>query len=287
MNGASQVTSAWLAINFPDLQGIQPLSRGGQKEVFSAKHNGNGEVVLKLMHPNSDVERTKRELLAVAKVRSPRVPVIFDQGSITTPVGDCFWFREQRVAGQSVRARLAGGAMSTAEVLRLGLHISEALLAAESVGIVHRDVKPDNIILDPHGAFWLIDFGLARHLGLESLTATANAFGHVTWGYAPLEQCRNLKQEIDSRADLFALGVTLYECATGANPFRVGAGNVLDILKRVEQGQLARLNLSFPSSSTFADLVSALTQKQRVHRPQSVKDAYDWIKDICAAEGVQ
>jgi serine/threonine protein kinase len=287
VNGASHVTAAWLAPQFPDLQNLQPLSQGGQKQVFSASHRTDGDVVFKLMHPSADIERTHRELLAVAQVQSPRVPKILGQGTIQTPLGQCFWFREQRIQGLTVRERLAQGLFDTAPLLRLALHISETLVAAEAVKIVHRDVKPENIIIDPAGNAWLIDFGLARHLGLASLTATANFFGNVTWGYAPLEQCRNIKQDIDARADLFALGVTLYECATGVNPFRAGAADALQILKRVETDMLPRLQLTFPSASDFADLIATLAQRQRVHRPQNAREAHEWIRDICNREHVQ
>ena len=288
MNGISQVTAAWLAGQFPDLQNIQPLSRGGQKLVFSAQHLHDGDVVLKLMHPNADIERTRREIIAVARVQSTRVPIILDQGTVLTPVGECFWFREQRIIGQTVRERLnRNGAFNIPDLLRLALHVSETLVAAEVVSIVHRDVKPDNLIIDLAGDYWLIDFGLARHLGLESLTATADAFGHVTWGYAPLEQCRNIKLQIDSRADLFALGVTLYECATGQNPFRVGARDVLEVLRRVESQNLPRLQLRFGSASEFSDLIATLTQRYRIHRPQSAREAHQWIREICEREGVR
>ena len=285
MNGNTQITIDWLAGQFPDLENIQS-SRGGQKLVFAAHHPDDGDVVLKLMHPTADIDRTTRELVAVANVQSARVPVIFDQGTVTTPVGDCFWFREQRIHGRTVRQCLENGPFDTRELLRLALHVSETLVAAEEVHIVHRDVKPENIIRDLVGDFWLIDFGLARHLGLDSLTATANFFGNVTWGYAPLEQCLNIKQQIDTRADLFALGVTLYECATGINPFRDGAHDALEILQRVEN-DYPRLQLSFPSASDFADLIAALTQRQRIHRPHNTREAHEWICEICRREQVQ
>lgn len=287
VSSTAQITATWLAKTFSDLLNIQPLSQGGQKQVFSARHPHDGDVVLKLMHPNADTERTTRELVAVARVKSTRVPAILDKGTVSTPIGDCFWFREQRIHGSTVREILATGPLRTSALLRLALHVSETLVAAEDVNIVHRDVKPDNIIRDLVGDYWLIDFGLARHLGLESLTATMNFFGHVTWGYAPLEQCRNIKQQIDARADLFALGVTLYECATGTNPFREGARSPLEVLQRVESGHMPRLQLSFPSASAFADLIASLTQRHRVHRPQSAREAYEWIKDICHMEGVK
>ena len=93
----------------------------------------------------------------------------------------------------------------------------------------------------------------------------------MTWGYAPLEQCKNIKHKIDARADLFALGMTLYECATGSNPFRAGARSVLEILQRVEVGILPLVNLSFSSASSFSDLIAALTQRQRIHRPRNAR----------------
>ena len=286
MNGNS-LPFDWLAGQFPDLQNIQPLSQGGQKQVFSAVHSHDGDVVLKLMHVTADQERTEREILAVKQLQCVRVPKILDQGTVQGPNGDRFWFREQRINGQTVRECLATGPFDTAALLRLALHVSEVLVAAEAVNIVHRDVKPENIIRDLNGNFWLIDFGLSRHLGLESLTATVNVFGHVTWGYAPLEQCQNIKQEIDARADLFSLGVTIYECATGTNPFREDARDVLEILKRVQNDTLPRLRLLFPSASDFADLVATFTQRRRIHRPINAKEAHDWIKDICDREEVQ
>lgn len=286
MNPRSQVPADGLAGLFPDLQDIQPLSQGGQKQVFSAIHPHDGHVVLKLMHPNADIQRTEREILAVGQVQSARVPRILDYGVVQTQIGSSFWFREQRIHGATVREKLQSGPFNIPLLLRLALQISEALAAAEVVQIVHRDVKPENLILDLNGDFWLIDFGLARHLGLDSLTATANVFGNVTWGYAPLEQCRNIKQEIDARADLFALGVTLYECATGINPYREDARDALEILQRVEKNSLPRLILAFHSAKEFSDLIAALTQRHRIHRPRTAMEAYEWIKEICDREGL-
>ena len=287
MNRNPALTAYWLTEQFPDLQNVQPLSEGGQKQVFSALHDRDGDVVLKLMHPTADIERTRRELMAVARVQSERVPVILEHGVVQTPVGERFWFREQRINGSTLRHRLITvGPFDAPDLLRLALHVSETLVASEAVDIVHRDVKPENIILDPAGNYWLIDFGLARHLGLDSLTATANMFGHVTWGYAPLEQCRNLKQDIDARADLFSLGVTLYESATGTNPLRDNARSVLEVLQRVEAGNFPRLQLSSLTTSDFSDLIAALTQRQRVHRPKTAFEAFEWIQDICRREGV-
>lgn len=287
MNGNPHITAAWLAKQFPDLQNIEPLSSGGQKQVFSAQHSNDGDVVFKLIHPGVDVERITRELVAVASIHSPRVPGILGQGIISTSIGDCFWLREQRIHGHTVRECLANGPLDTSDLLRLALHISEVLVSAEDINIVHRDVKPENIILDSSGDFWLLDFTIARHLTLDSLTATANVLGHVTWGYAPIEQCLNMKGQIDSRADLFAFGVTLYECSTGINPFSNGTRDLREILQRLQTVVLPPLQLTFSSASEFSDLITTLTQRNRVHRPQNAREAHNWIREICAREQVQ
>lgn len=281
----SQIDLGWLALQFPDLRDLQTLPVGGQKQVFSAKHAKDGDVVLKIMHPGSDPVRTEREIAAASKVRAPRMPAIFQHGQIRDKAGSYVWFREKRILGEPLNRRINTRLLTPPELLCLALHVAETLVAAEDVNIVHRDVKPANIIMDPSDGFWLIDFGFARHLDLDSITATAAPWGPGTIGYAPIEQCRNVKPEIDARADVFALGVTIYEAATGTNPHRDGARNDLERINRVAKVALPRLK--DPISSEFADLVTTLAQPNCVHRVQTAREAYEWIKDICDQEGVQ
>lgn len=277
---------AWLASQFPALSNLAFLSQGGQKIVLSADHPIDGPVVLKLINPTQDLEISNREILATTEVNSPRVPRVIERGLLPTPIGTCVWFREERVPGESVRQLLRAGPLPAREVLKLGLHVIETLASAEAAKIVHRDVKPDNIIRDPTGNYWLLDFGLARHLSLTSITATGLVFGKMTVGYAPPEQSRNVKGDIDCRADLFATGVTLCECAVGHNPFRTGARDELEILARVDTVPLPALVLPIAEDRSFTDLVGAMTQKRRDHRPRTVREALDWIVEICRANGV-
>lgn len=285
MPNHGQVDPSWLERQFPDLSDLQPLAAGGQKEVFAARHGTDGEVVIKLMHPGADPARTERELEAATRVQAPRVPRIFEHGRLAGNTGTIVWFREQRIPGQVLSARIKGATLSHQDLLRLALHVSETLVAAEAVSIVHRDVKPANIIMDPQGEFWLIDFGVARHLDLESLTATAAPGGCGTIGYAPAEQCRNDKPNIDARADLFALGVTLYEAATGRNPHVDGARDRFEVIRRASTQQLPRLGSPLPAD--FADLVATLSQPNLVHRCQTAQEAHEWIRELCNGEGVQ
>ena len=284
MDAGGGINVAWISQQFTALSSIHLLGRGGQKLVFGATHPAQGEVVLKVISPSQDIETTAREILAVSRVGSPRVPQILEQGQLATPIGTCIWLIERRVVGETARDLLAVGPFAPPDLVRLGFHVLEALVAAERVNIVHRDVKPDNILRDTVGDYWLIDFGIARHLDLQSLTATAAPFGKVTWGYSPPEQCRNIKPNIDARADLFALGVTLFECATGANPFRARASNHLEILRRVESMPLPRLVLNLRAADSFADLVVTLTQKRRDHRPGTAAEAFEWMTEVYNAE---
>jgi serine/threonine-protein kinase len=279
--------ATWLHNTFPSLSNFRLLGQGGQKVVYRVTHPIDGEVVLKLIHPRSDIEAVNREILAVQQVQSPRVPSIIEYGTVASNLGDCVWLREQLIVGQTLRQIIAVGPMDVPSVLRLGLHVLEALHKAETAKIVHRDVKPDNIMKDAAGDFWLLDFGIARHLELSSLTATGAPFGKMTLGYAPPEQCRNLKADIDSRTDLFALGVTLHECATGKNGFfDPPPRDHLELIKRVERWVLPPLVLPIKTAASFQGLVSSLTQKNRIHRPRAVSEALEWMKEICVQEGV-
>jgi len=278
---------SWLTSQFPDLQGIALLSDGGQKLVFSARHPARGEVVLKLIRPNQDVESVRREILAVQQVASARVPQVLEVGTVPTPIGNCIWLLEERIPGQSVREILKQQrTLSFDEVARMALHVLEALESAEDASIVHRDVKPDNIIRDLNGQYWLLDFGIARHLTLDSNTFTAAPFGKFTPGYAPREQFRNIKQDIDARTDLFGLGITLYECLSGYNPFVEGVRNVLEILQRTEATALPRLRLTIPGAAEFGDFLEAITQKRRDHRPASISEALGWMQEIALLAGI-
>ena len=280
MNGA--VDLAWLATQFPGLSNLAQLGAGGQKLVLTAVHPTDGDVVLKLIHPAQPAVVAAREIQAVQAVNSPRVPRIFETGTLVTSIGTLVWLREQRVVGPTVRERLASGPFAPPVLLRLGLHTLEILAAAEAQRIVHRDVKPENIISTNSDDFWLIDFGIARHLDLPALTDPAQRWGKMTAGYAPPEQFRNVQAEIDGRSDLFALGVTLHECATGTNPFRDGTGDPLEMLRRVETRPLPRLNITMSGATDFADFVSSLVQRRRDHRPRTATEALLWIREICA-----
>jgi eukaryotic-like serine/threonine-protein kinase len=274
------ITVPWIAQQFPALSNFRPLADGGQKWVFSAQHAADGDVVLKLIKPTSDGgARVQREILAVQAIKSPRVPRVIETGTLATPFGAFLWLREERIDGESLRQALQRGPMTKDEVVQMSLHVLEALADAERARIVHRDVKPDNVMRGADGRFWLLDFGIARHLDLTSLTATVAPLGVGTLGYAPPEQFRNKKREIDVRADLFALGVTMVECLTGKNPFRDGARDLAEVIRRLEGAPLVVPAIVGDHGGKLGDLIRALTQRRVDCRPPTGAEALSWLRD--------
>lgn len=281
------INQIWLEKQFPELSSLAPLNAGGQKSVFTAVYPTEGKIVLKIFHPGTDVQRAIREVEAVSQILSPRVPRILEVGLKSSPIGDVIWFREQFIDGQTLREKLRSGPLAPAEILCVGLHVLQALHTAEQVRIVHRDIKPDNIMVDVGGSAWLLDFGLARHLDRVSLTATGPFNGVIgTAGYSPPEQFKNLKPDQDARTDLFSLGVTLYECVTGINPFRHRARDPFEMLHRVENSALPKITRQVDSEDELSQLILSMTRRQRSHRPATVSEALAWMQDICEKEGI-
>ncbi|MDE1160603.1 MAG: serine/threonine-protein kinase [Acidobacteriaceae bacterium] len=272
---------AWVSSYFPELSLVELIGAGGQKIVFKAQHPTDGWVVLKIIDQRQDPVETEREILAVSTINSPRVPSIHEHDTVTTPLGHSVWIREHYVSGTTVADVINGAPLTLDECLRMMRHLLEALKGAESANIVHRDVKPANIVRDLNGDFWLLDFGIARHLSLASITATASIFGKLTLGYAPPEQMRNNKPFIDVRSDLFALGITVVECITGEHPFWVPApASNLEVVKRVETQAVVLDFGPSPKAKAFEQLISTCIQKRRDLRPRCVDDALAWLDSV-------
>ena len=276
----------WLQGQFSDLSGFAAVGPTGQKEVFAAKHKTEGAVMLKIFKPGSNAQRIHREMQAQLKVKSPRVPKVAELGRTPSPTGEIVWLREEKIEGQSLRELLKGkGKLDPIATIKIGLHVIEVLAAAEAADVVHRDIKPGNIIVDPTGSAWVIDFGLARHLDMESMTASGDKWAPCTPGYAPVEQFTNRKRDIDARADLFATGVTLYECIEGENPFTKGTTDWKVILGRVANDKMPRIATKGVPEQ-FVDLVEAMTRTIAEHRPATAAEAFAWIKEIAVAEKI-
>ncbi len=258
------------------LGNLTPLARGGQKAVFSATHQQYGNIVVKLFF-KADA-RSQREISISESVSLDCVPTIYEVGQVIYEGADTLFVIEQKVDGEELRKRIERDDRFTLReavgFLEQGLLFVQRL---ELRNIVHRDIKPENIIVSSQGKVFFLDFGIARILGAPSLTKTEAMVGPHTPGYAAPEQFNNLKSDIDSRADLFSIGVVTYECVTGRNPFSDGATSHLEILQRTETVSPATFQIVGDTQQQFMGLLSSLMGKYPSRRPNNAEQALNWL----------
>ena len=261
-----------------EFEKIELMARGGQKIVFDGVHNSYGETVIKLYFQLND-PRSLREIKIERDLNLSMVPKIYETGTIEYEGTETLYIIEQKVKGTELRKVLESGKRFSLEeavtFLEQGL---EFIACIENKGIVHRDIKPENIIRADDGRIFFLDFGIARILGADSLTRTGAMMGPHTPGYAAPEQFNNLKKEIDSRADIFSLGVVTYECITGKNPFREGSINALEVLQKTETITPVQYSIKGDTQSQFMALLGAMMGKYPSRRPRTAKQAIDWLK---------
>lgn len=261
-----------------EFEKIELMARGGQKIVFDGVHNSYGETVIKLYFQLND-PRSLREIQIERDLNLSMVPKIYETGTIEYEGTETLYIIEQKVKGTELRKVLESGKRFSLEeavtFLEQGL---EFIACIENKGIVHRDIKPENIIRADDGRIFFLDFGIARILGADSLTRTGAMMGPHTPGYAAPEQFNNLKKEIDSRADIFSLGVVTYECITGKNPFREGSIDALEVLQKTETITPVQYSIKGDTQSQFMALLGAMMGKYPSRRPRTAKQAIDWLK---------
>ncbi len=193
------------------------VGEGGMARVYRGyDRHLRRPVAIKVLAPPYDrdqafVERFRREARAAAGLSHPNVVSVFDSGSYH---GTHFIVTEL-VEGETLAHRLRRGPMAPGEAVAVAVDVCHALEAAHARGLIHRDVKPGNVMLLPDGRVKVVDFGIARAAGSDTLTGTGVVLGSTA--YLAPEQASG--QPVDERADLYALGCVLYEMLTGAVPF--------------------------------------------------------------------
>jgi serine/threonine-protein kinase len=253
-----------------------PLKRGGQKAVFSAKHKQYGNVVVKLFFKSDD--RSKREIDISKSLSFDCVPTIYETGQVIYESIETLFVIEQMVDGEELRKQIEkGNRFNLKEAVDFLQQCLMFIQKLENNNIIHRDIKPENIIISTGNKVYFLDFGIARILGIPSLTNTAAIVGPHTPGYSAPEQFNNLKNNIDSRADLFSIGVVTYECITGRNPFSDGASSHMEILQRTETISPAVFQIVGDTQQQFMGLLSSLMGKYPSRRPSNAMQALDWL----------
>jgi tRNA A-37 threonylcarbamoyl transferase component Bud32 len=194
------------------------IARGGMAEVWAATDRVLGRpVAVKLLHPHlaDDVELRERfhhEAIAAARLSHPAIVATFDTCNDAGTEGIVM----ELVRGRTLRQYLdERGHLDPVEVVHIGAEVASALSCAHRAGIVHRDVKPANILLSDDGRVLVTDFGIAKVLDHADVTRTSTVLG--TTKYLAPEQVEGAP--VDARTDVWALGAVLYECATGVAPY--------------------------------------------------------------------
>jgi serine/threonine-protein kinase len=259
------------------------IGEGGTAAVYRAVHRNGHRVAVKVLHPRLAVERAVRDRFlregyVANKIEHPGVARVLDDCVLAD--GTAFLVMEL-LDGQALdeRAKQGGGALSQAEVVRLALELLDVLAAAHVRGIVHRDVKPGNLLVTEDGGLKVLDFGLARAPGPEPVSRTRTGAVMGTPAFMAPEQALGQTREVDAQTDVWAVGATIWNLLTGqyvhpaptAEAMRVYAGSrpaspLARVAPSVNPGLAAVVDraLAFdkrnrwPSAAAMADALRAL-----------------------------
>jgi eukaryotic-like serine/threonine-protein kinase len=261
---------------------VSPLGAGGMGEVYRARDTRLGrDVALKVLpedfaRESDRLHRFEQEARAIAALNHPNILAVFDIGQLN---GSPYLISEL-LEGESLRSILDHGALPQRKAVEYGVQIAQGLAAAHEKGIVHRDVKPENIVITKDERVKILDFGLAKlagaggtEIGPDSITRTSShtAPGVVmgTASYMAPEQVRG--QAADARTDIFAFGAVLYEVLSGQRAFRhdTPAETMTAILK---DDPLEFSNVTHSVSPALDRIIRRCLEKNPEQRFQSARD---------------
>ena len=252
---------------------IEQAGKGGMATVYKAHHAGMDRYVAIKILPfqfaqNQEFnDRFRREVRVIAKLEHPRILPVYDSGEFE---GTPYLVMRYLDAG-TLKERIEAGKMSLEEVDRIFSQLADALSYAHSHDIVHRDIKPSNVMLTRQGDVFLTDFGIAKLIG-EHTQFTASGAITGTPAYMSPEQAEG--RPIDARADIYALGIVLYEMVTGRVPFE--AETPLAVI-------LKHLQAPLPPPSSLTDIHPAIEQVILKALARNREERYSHTDDLLGA----
>jgi eukaryotic-like serine/threonine-protein kinase len=263
----------------------EKIGSGGMSSVYRAfDPTLERWVAIKLMHRDishdpDQLERFRREARAVAQLNHPHVVTVIDAGEDDGAPYIVFEY----VEGETLKDRIRRlGRLPVSEAVAYAIEIGRALEAAHISKLVHRDVKPQNVLIDPDGRAKVTDFGIARSLEAQGLTATGRVLG--TTDYVSPEQA--LGHEVTGQSDIYSLGVVLYEMLTGEVPFRADT-QVAVAMKHVRE-PLPDVQRRRPEiSASLAAVVEHATTKETQNRYPEIGDMVHDLEEVLAIEAAR
>ena len=258
------------------------IAAGGMSTVYRALDETlERQVAVKLMNrevatDSDQLERFRREARAVAQLSHPHIVGVIDAGEDDGRPYIVFEY----VEGETLKDRIRRlGRLPITEAVAYAIEIARALGAAHARHIVHRDVKPQNVLIDHEGSAKVTDFGIARTLEEDGLTADGRVLG--TTDYVSPEQA--LGQDVTGQSDLYSLGVVLYEMLTGEVPFK-GESQVAVAMKHVRE-TIPDVQLKRPEvSAALASVVDTATAKRLDERYADDAELIADLEDVLAIE---
>jgi hypothetical protein len=249
------------------------LGTGGMGVVYRARDEKLGrEVAIKMLQRgvlagDEARARFRREAQALAKMNHAHIASVHD---VIEQDGADYIVMEL-VAGESLSAKLRGGALPVKEATTIALQVAEALEEAHEQGVIHRDLKPANVMITPKGQAKVLDFGLARLVGPADVTQTAMETGGVMGTPLYMSPEQAIGQKADVRSDLWSLGVTYYESLTGIEPFR--RPTTLAILRAITDETVQPVREICPQTPLLAEqIVARALEKDPELRYQHARD---------------
>jgi len=265
---------------FPDFTFVQALTPSAQKAAFHVKDADGNDLCLKLISPNYSMDRLDREIQAMQAISHENVVTLLEYTYSSKPGQRRHFLLEEFIEGSDLTAHL-GTAWPTSRVARVFGKLLDGLAALNGIRVVHRDIKPSNVRIRPDDTPVLIDFGLARHLDLSDLTDTAAGAQIGTATYFSPEQFIGNKHDIDSRTDLFAVGIVLHEALIGKHPFWKATMNRSQLQDAVCNSTAYEAESNFTSlPKKWQLLVRRMLAKDRIKRPHNAAQAAALIRKI-------
>ena len=312
---ASGVAARWMAESerqeligqcFGHYEILAPLGSGGMGEVYLARDKSlDRKVALKLLprqftQDRDRLPRFEQEARAASALNHPNILTVYEVGADNAT----HYIASELIEGETLRHRLARGSMQLGEVVDIAIQVAAALAAAHSAGVVHRDVKPENIMLRPDGYVKVLDFGIAKlaeqevppamaepafapqsrdygAAGEEAVKLVETNLGSIlgTVCYMSPEQARPAVRGIDKRTDIWSLGVVLYEMAAGCAPFT--GDTPAEVMAAILAKEPSPLNTYIAQApGELQRIVTKALQKDPAKRYQSASEMLEALKGL-------